>query len=182
MQRITKKLQFSSNKSGFTLIELLLVMIIIALISSASFAIIKRFTSTQSLGVYYEDMKNDLNLAKSSALSQIVKKCKSTVPDDPTTTADNYKLEGYRFTYTSTGYTIEEVCSRTITNPQIKSVTFPENVSIDVASPVSIVFYSRAGGTDISTPPSRRVITLESGDRARTITVYRSGIIEGGED
>lgn len=179
---LENKLIGNSANAGFTLIELLLVMVIIVIMSASSFAVMNRFNRTQSLGIYYEDMKTDLNFAKSSAFSQVVKKCKNDTGDS----ADKWILQGYRFSYTPGGnsYTIAEVCNKPISNPinVIKTVTFPEGWSISsTVNNDPILFKTLSGGTEGFGGASKEII-LNSDRGSKRVRVYKSGVIEGVND
>jgi prepilin-type N-terminal cleavage/methylation domain-containing protein len=177
----TKKHRTSSNstvtRSGFTLIELLIVMVIIGILAAATLGVLTRFNQTQSLGIKYEDMKNDIYFAKSSALSQVIKRCKPG-PSDP---AGTKVFQGYLFKYNASSYTVEEKCSDGTTFI-VRSVTLPAGITLGSSGsiPGSILFKPLDGGTDIGSSPID--IDMNSGTRTKTIRVYKSGVIEGRTD
>ncbi len=158
---------FIARNSGFTLIELLIVITIIGILSGASFAVLNKFNGSQNLNIASENIKNELNFAKSNALSQVLKKC---------TTG---RFDGYSFHYDQdrNEYWVEEECTPAVANNIVGGVKkkLPDKVTFQGSG--EILFEPLEGGADLS---SARVIVIqnESGSRSKPVTVYKSGVIE----
>jgi prepilin-type N-terminal cleavage/methylation domain-containing protein len=172
------------KNKGFTLIELMVVMVIVMILATMSFAGYSRFNQQQQINIVYENLKNDLAEAKSMAMSQAITKCQKE-------TGVTRIFLGYQIQFMPPGnnpkkksYRLEEVCDQGVgdhfnTGTKIKTIELPTTVwlSIDSSDPTDpsyIRFKSLTGGVDAGA-----VITLEN-DRGqkRTITVTSSGNIE----
>lgn len=154
---------------GFTLIEILIVMVIILIISSASYVAFIRFNKQQRINTSYEDLRNTFNEAKASALSQTINKCRQS-----------YTLVGHRIDFTSTSYTLLEVCdlSGTKTSYTTKSKTLPSEITL-TANPPSFLFLVLTGEFSNSVNPGLAgTVQLTNGTDIKTITVQPIGRIE----
>lgn len=160
------------KNKGFTLIELLLVITIVGFIASSSFISLSRFSKQQSINVAYENLKNDLNEAKSKASSQVVKNC-----------ANIFILVGYEVTFNSAStpktYRLWEVCKtsagvESVFPVRTTAVSLPSGVSF-VGSPSPVRFLTGSGGVQ-----SGGTITLTNNivSQNKSITVLSSGVIE----
>ncbi|GEM_PF-1805515 len=156
--------------AGFTLIELLLVITILGFIASSSFISLSRFSKQQGINVAYENLKNDLNEAKSKASSQVVKNCANI-------------LVGYEVTFNSAStpktYRLWEVCKtsagvESVSPVRTTAVSLPSGVSF-VGSPSPIRFLTGSGGAQTG---GTITLTNNIASQDKSITVYTSGVIK----
>ena len=168
------------NNFGFTLIELLVVTAIIFIMVSISFAGYTKFNRQQQINIAYEDLRNNLADAKSSAISQAISdNCRTPVSGNP-----NRVFNGYQVRFISnTNYVIEEKCTQgaaaipNITNVKKEVDLYPKGltVSISPASPDYIRFKPLLGGAGVNI-----TITLSNGtpSQNKIITVTNEGNIQ----
>lgn len=157
------------KNKGFTLIEILIVMVVILIISSASYVAFIRFNKQQRINSSYEEVRNTFNEARASALSQTINKCRQS-----------YTLVGHRIDFTSTTYTLLEICdlAGVQTTYITKSKTLPSEVTL-TANPPSFLFLVLTGEFSNSVSPgSPGTIQLTNGTDTKTITVHPIGRIE----
>lgn len=162
---------FNTNTggAGFTLIEILLSIAIIAVITGSSYAVLIRFSRQQNLGSAYGVFKNNLNLAKSLASSQVVS-CDV-----------NQTLVGYRlfFPPDRTSYQIQTVCYNGSTQVfnVVRNSKLPSGIT--VSSDFSPILFLVISGQVEGLPPGQRAtITLSGSGASQTITVFQNGRIE----
>jgi prepilin-type N-terminal cleavage/methylation domain-containing protein len=149
-------------KKGFTLIELLIVMAITGILGMLSIASFNGYSKVRTLQSSANDLVVMLNLAKSSAQSQIK-------PSSCTNA-----LNGYRAVFSApASYALYVSCSGSV-NPSndtlVTSKILPANVTFTSSS--SFFFPVRVGGVNAGTI----VITIPGG-RTKTISVTAQGII-----
>lgn len=161
--------------AGFTLIEVILVIAIIVIITTSTFAVSNTYIQTQKLNTAVDNLKNSLNEAKSSALSQTV-----VTTGAGSCGATGMTLVGYQLWFIDQHrYHFKEVCknsSGSWTSSTIRVITLPPGVSNNMSGD-GIQFYikSEGGGT---TSSSDRNIVLSLGGRTRTVIVTKEGLIK----
>lgn len=154
------------RNKGFTLIEILIVMVVILVISNASYIAFIRFNKQQRLNTTYENIRNTLQEARSSALSQSIDSCPST-----------HTLVGHRVDFTATSYTLREICQLGVTTTTYvkKSDSVPSEVTL-TADPANFLFLVLTG--EFSNSDSEGTVQLTNGTDTKTITVQPIGRIE----
>lgn len=158
----------SHKNFGFTLIEIILTIGIIAIIAGSSYVALIHFSRGQSLNSAYGVLKNNLNLAKSLASSQVTNCTSSQI------------LVGYQMTFpTSNTYRIDSVCqvssgSRELRNA--RSPTLPSGITI--ASTHSPILFLVISGEVQDIPDAGAKITLSGNSKSMVITVFPNGRIE----
>ena len=175
MIKVNYKSLFKNKISaGFTLIELIVAISIFLIVSSTAYVGFSKFNQTQTLNTAYDNLKNNLNEAKSSAQSQTVVNC------SPVQT-----LAGYRITFNTTAtpksYKMDEVCLNSSsaevapTPLPNKAVSLPSSMGLSATSP-SVTFQVLTGKT---TSAVNITITVGPyGGQSKTIIVYPQGIIQ----
>lgn len=161
--------------AGFTLIELVIVLAILAIMGTSTFAVSNTYIQSQKLNSAVDNLKTALNEAKSSALSQTI----VTTGAGSCGTAGMTLIGDQIYFPNSTSYRLKEVCknsSGVISYPAIRTTTLPSGMTHDQAG-VTVQFniQSAGGGTNLS---SDRNIVLNLGGRVRTVTVTVGGLIK----
>ncbi len=160
----------SYRNFGFTLIEIILTIAIMSIIVGSSYAALIKFSSQQTLNSAYGVLKNNLNLAKSLASSQVVN-C-----------SPNYTLVGYEmdFPLDNTTYEIKPVCQNTAGQKEPKtprSTKLPSGITID--SDFKPILFLVISGEVQDIPPAGAEITLTgNGGSTRSVIVFPNGRTE----
>ncbi|MEK9207685.1 MAG: prepilin-type N-terminal cleavage/methylation domain-containing protein [Patescibacteria group bacterium] len=168
MVRIKIFLHYLNVSKGFSLIEIVLVLAIIISISTIGYLSLGKFSKSQNLTYSYTNLLNDLNEAKSNTLSQ-VKSSKCTAVQT---------LVGYEIATSTNFYTTKVVCatnpsdSTTYTKTQVKKVTLPNNITINMSPTSSLIFFIPDG-----TPSVSYSATLKSGTQSVSLGVDEQGVI-----
>ena len=172
MIRIKIFLHYLNVSKGFSLIEIVLVLAIIISISTIGYLSLGKFSKSQNLTYSYTNLLNDLNEAKSNTLSQ-VKSSKCTAVQT---------LVGYEIAVSNSSipnyYTTKVVCatnpsdSTTHTKTQVKKVTLPNNITINMSPTSSLIFFIPDG-----TPSVSYSATLKSGTQSVSLGVDEQGVI-----
>lgn len=157
---------------GFTLIEILIVIAIIVILATGSYSGLSRFNRTQNLNIARDTLYNNLNEARSFAMSQVVRGC----------TIDQ-TLEGYQISFNTSApqsYTTSEVCRNATTGNlappySIKTVKLPPNVTFGTLSGTPVMFRVLSGS--VTTAATIIIRVGGSGGPTRTVTVNNSGVI-----
>lgn len=156
------------RSKGFTLIEILLAMAVILIISGGSYVAFTKFNQSQTLNSTYENLRNTLNEAKSSALSQVIFKCN-----------DLETLVGYQVKFNTLSipntYSLQEVCqgvSGKATN-EVKKTSLPTDVTV-TSSSSPILFLVLSGKIQ----DSGTVTVILSNGNQKTITITNTGVIQ----
>lgn len=162
------KSSFSKNNSGFTLIELLLVIAIISITTTVSFAGFSSYNNTVKLNSAAETLKTNINEAKSSALSGFIYRCTSS-----------QSLYGYRFSIdSSTTYSLYEVCqdnaTQALTSNQLtnKRVTLGSGITFNPTG-INVTFLAVSG-----IPLSAATFTLRNTSSSVQVVVDSAGVIK----
>ncbi len=157
------------KSEGFTLLELIIVFSVISILSTIGIVSFVNYSRAQSLQTAAASLASTLNLAKSSASSQVK-------PNQ----CSNEALSGYRVDILSdTTYSLSAVCLGTYL---IQTITLPDNgnIKFNLASgqtTTTFVFFPvitsgvQGGGN----------IVLTGHDQTKTITVNPQGIITLGK-
>lgn len=159
------------SKSGFTLIESLIVISILGILLSIGIAAYNVFNRNQILFQTAKNLKGDLRLAQSKALSA-EKDCDINVCGGTTAGCGNDNdssektLDGWFVLFSNNSYTIYGSCQ----GVQFGQKTFdlPNNVSI--SSPNTIKFQVLTKGVDPAT-----TITINAFDKSQTVTITSTG-------
>lgn len=158
----------SHKNFGFALIEIILTIGIIAIIAGSSYAALIHFSRGQSLNSAYGVLKNNLNLAKSLASSQV------------TNCTSSQTLVGYQMTFpTSNTYSIDSVCQASSGPPELRNAggsTLPSGITI--ASTQSPILFLVISGEVQDIPDAGAEITLTGNSASMVITVFPNGRIE----
>ena len=168
MIRIKIFLYHLDVSKGFSLIEIVLVLAIIISISTIGYLSLGKFSKSQNLTYSYTNLLNDLNEAKSNTLSQ-VKSSKCTAVQT---------LVGYEIATSTNFYTTKVVCatnpsdSTTYTKTQVKKVTLPNNITINMSPTSSLIFFIPDGIPSVSYSA-----TLKSGTQSISLGVDEQGVI-----
>lgn len=153
---------------GFTLIEIILTIAIISIIAGTSYVALTKFNSQQTLNSAYENFKNNLNLAKSNASSQ-VNNCSSL-----------QTLVGYRMNFPDVQhYNVQAVCQAG--NNQVINTTRPSKLlsGVEFSSTYSPILFLVITGEVKDIPEAGAKITLTgSNGSTRSLTVFPNGRIE----
>ncbi len=160
---------------GFTLIEVLVSLSILFIIITTTFVGFKSFNQNQKLNSSVDNLKNILNEAKSSSLSQAIR---TTSAQCATSTKTLY---GNKIVFTSSTYEIQEVCkdsAGTLFHYSItgKLTTLPSGITLSPV-PSSFIFKVQAEGGGID-QAGIQTITLVSGSTNRQVMVTSGGIIK----
>jgi len=150
--------KFCPTLFGFTLIELLVAISIIGILFGVGITSYNQFNRRQILEQTARNIKEDLRMAQSKALSG----------EKPTGCSGI--LHGYRVNFYSSNYTIFAICQNPI---QIKNFTLPSGITFS-SYPASILFKVLGQGVIITGATD---ITLSAFSQTRTITVTSSGEI-----
>lgn len=166
---------FNTNTggAGFSLIEIILTIAIMSIIAGTSYTALVKFNSQQSLNSAYENFKNNLNLAKSLASSQV------------TNCTSSQTLVGYQMYFPdSNTYKIDSVCQASsgppnptpeLRNARTSNLT---DITISYTKP-TILFQVISGEVQDLSPGEEVTITLTgSNGSKRSITVFPNGRIE----
>lgn len=157
------------RNKGFTLIEILVGMAIILIVATGSYVGFLSFNRAQSLNIAKDTLRNTLNEARSSALSQVILKCNSS-----------QVLVGHQVRFYTSYYDIEEVCQNVsspyaITWSQTKRVTLSPDITFNPNPAVPILFLRLTGGTGELI--NRDVTLRNKGGQTRIVTVNPAGVI-----
>lgn len=164
--RITQKQIRNTQNIGFTLIEIIVTMAVLIVLITGTFVGFNKYNQVQKLNSSYDNLKTNLNEAKSNALSGLVYNCTSL-----------QSLYGYKLNVDSaSSYSLYEICvdaSGVQTQNQLtnKVVTLPSGVTFNPAG-VSVTFKAVTGASLADSS-----FTLTSGTTSRTVTVI-GGIIK----
>ena len=151
-------------KPAFTLIELLVTTSIIMLIAGFGLASWRTFNQQQTLDAAAQDLKNNLRLARSWAMT--VKKV------DCVGTSGGYKVDFSGDTGDNADYGIKEMCGDSeVGNWQ--NFSYPEDVADDYDG--SFVFAPLKGTKN---PPGDIEITLRLSGREKKVYIKTNGEIE----
>lgn len=157
----------SCFKSGFTLIESLIVVSILGILLGIGIAAYNVFNRNQILSQTAKNIKEDLRLTQSKALS--AKKdcgiCKGA--DGVCGNTDDIVLDGWFVSFTSNSYTVYGSCQGAQFGQ--KTVSLPNNVSLNPL-PGTIKFQVLNKGVDPAT-----TITINAFGKNQTITVTSTG-------
>lgn len=159
---------------GFTLIEIVVVLAVLMVIASTSFVGFNRYNQTQRLNSATEDLRNNLNEARSNSLSGFIFQCTSS-----------QSLYGYKMNVDSaTSYSIYVICQDNTTLVNLgptplpnKIFNLPSGVTFDsISTPVntSVTFISVSGVPDTA---GTFTFKLNSGGNSKTVTVDPTGVI-----
>lgn len=162
MKKISKICLCVKSGAGFTLVEIILVIGIISIIVTGSYAALTHFSRQQKINTAYENLKNDLNEAKSNASSQVVKNCTDT-------------LVGYQISFAASSYTLQEVCQPSVgpeTPSNIKTISVP-GITLN-STPAIIKFLILTGKVE-----SSGNVTISNADlgQSKTINISSQGVI-----
>lgn len=155
------EMQTSNTKrqNGFTLIELMVVISIIALLAGGGVAAFSSFNKTQTLKAAANDLKNNLRLAQSKALSQ----------EKP---AGCSCLNGYQVTIAPSSYSIQAFCGVESPVPCGATQSFLVASGVSLSPSSTIRFWVLKGG---ATPAA---ITISGfGKTPLIMTVTKTGEI-----
>lgn len=168
--RTNLKSNTNTGGAGFTLIEIILTVAIIAIIAGSSYVALIHFSRGQSLNSAYGVLKNNLNLAKSLASSQVVN-CSA-----------NYTLVGYEMYFPSDNtskYEIRSVCQNTAGQKEFRIARDSTLSGITITSTISpILFLVISGEVQNLSPGQEAKITLTGNGTSMNITVFPNGRIE----
>jgi len=146
-------------QTAFTLIELLVVISVIAILFTIGMAAYNEFNRSQILSQAAKNLKNDLRMAQSKALS-------GEKPAGCTGT-----LDGYQFVFTNNTYTLNAICPPNVV--LVKSTTLPQNVIFDPVPTQLLTFKVLTRGVD-----NPQIITLTAfTTKNQTVNVSASGEI-----
>ena len=154
---------------GYTLIEVLVGLTIIGIVFSAGFVSFREFSRRQTVVGVAKQIKGDLRLAQSSAIS-------GKKPTDCTAI-----LNGFNFRVVDvSNYALEADCRGALAPAMVKNVTLPSGVTISVSpSPNPIVFKALGQGTNITLGGSATLTLIQTGtNNQATITVTAGGEIK----
>lgn len=154
---------------GYTLIEVLVGITIIGIVFSAGFASFREFSRRQVVVGVAKQIKGDLRLAQSSAIS-------GKKPG-----GCNGVLDGYNFRVVVGGlsYVVEADCSGAGSPIEVKSVTLPSGLLISIPSPNPITFKALGQGTNIVSGGSAILTLTQTGtNNQATITITAGGEIK----
>ncbi len=151
---------------GFTLVEILVSMAVI-LIISGGYAALTRFNKAQELSSAYENLKNTLNEAKSSALSQVIVNCRRSET-----------LVGYQVNFNTISnpntYSLEEVCRQGGSTRRIEVKKNPLPPGVTLVPPSSAILFLVLSGK----VQNAETISLNNGSATKIINVTTSGVVE----
>lgn len=162
-------------KKGFTLIEIVVTLSVLLILVLGTFVGFNKYNQTQKLNSAVENLKTDLNEAKSSALSQTI-----TTSGPGSCSLSGMTLIGDQIYFPDAyNYRLKEVCkdsSGSISWAIIRTVSLPSGMSHN-QSGVTVQFYIQGagGGTNLASDLN---IVLTLGGITRTITVTSGGLIK----
>lgn len=147
---------------GFTLVELLVVASIMAILFSLSTAYYNQFNRSQILNQAVLELKNNLRLAQSMAL---------TGEKPSSGCASPLTLDGYQVNFSANLYRIQAKCSGALAGTE-KVFNLSSAVAFQPVPAVPVLFKVLAGGVTGSGP-----ITLSAFGTTKTVTVTSTGEI-----
>ena len=154
------------KNAGFTLIEIIVVIGVISIIVSVTYTILYRFNNQQAINNAYENLKNDLNEAKSSASSQVIVTLTCKQP--------GRRFVGYQVNFGSNFYAITDRCTDGVNyySEQIRRVNLPSGIRFSTSHPY--VLFNILDGS-VTLPGT---VTITDGSRFKSVTVESAGIIK----
>lgn len=165
--KLTRNLIHNVQNSGFTLIEIVVTLAVLTILVTGSFVGFNKYNQVQNLNSSSDNLKTNLNEAKSNALSGFIYKCTST-----------QSLYGYRLNVDSaSSYSLYEICVDSMGNQtqnqlSNKVVTLPTGVTINPTG-TSVTFMAVTGA-----PLGASSFALTNGVIKATVTVDATGIIK----
>lgn len=166
--KLIKNVIFNNQNHGFTIIELVVVIAILTLISVSSFVGFNKYNNTLKLNSEAENLKTNINEAKSSALSGFIYKCTAS-----------QSLYGYKLSIDSAStYSLYEVCIDNGTGVKISNQLINKKFNLQTGltfnpTGVSVTFLAVSG-----IPESSAVFKLVNGSSSSSVSVDSSGIIK----
>lgn len=168
MKQIIKAFLSNQKSNGFTIIELVLVMAILSIIAGSSFVGFSQYNKTLKLNAEAENLKTNLNEAKSSALSGFINNCNNP----------GKSLYGYQLSIKNASqYSISEVCAvagvpQTPIELTNKIFNLQSGITFTAVG-TSVTFLAVTG-----IPVGAQTFTLTSGSRFLPVSVDPSGVIK----
>ena len=155
---------------GYTLIELLVTLTIVGLLFGFGFVSFRDFSRRQALQGVIQNVKGDLRLAQSDALS-------GQIPIGCTANLDGYSF----YVVSQSEYQILANCG--VSQILVKDVSLPSGITIDnSATPTvnPIMFKTLGQGTNIPASNVSTIITLKQQNttNSATVTVTIGGQIQ----
>lgn len=150
------------NKLGFTLIELLVVIGIISTLLTIGASALVSYYRIQTFNVGVADVVTTLQTAKSYAQSQVKKKC-----------LDAEQFYGYNVAFTSSTYTLNEVCIDSSGTKLVETKTMHKDLTITPST--SVTFRALSGNVE----PSGTItsINIKGYSRCQTVNINTAGSI-----
>lgn len=146
---MTRKI--STYQKGFTLVEIILVLTIISIFSTIVISAINTYNKYATIKSYADTIVSDLTRAKTLALTQ----------SKPSGCSGN-TLTGYQFVISGSTYSIQAVCSSSVTVSTVSipssQLQFDANVGKTITGP--IFFPVLTNQVDLTTTGSNGQITL----------------------
>lgn len=155
---------------GYTIIEVLLVLSVIGLILVIGYANFRNYSQRKRISNYSRLLKADLRLAQENAISG-KKDC----------SLGSLVFGGYNFRFVNaTTYKMESFCMNglaVVDLKEVKTVSFPADVTLTAPSPNPLTFKPLGEGTNIVGVPGYTEMTLSSQGYLETIRIGVGGEI-----